>query len=459
MARTLEQIKNEMAIAKNQLNKAANKRQPTLAAQWEKKYATLDKEYKSLESQLAAQNAAAAKQANAANKTTTPTGTRTNPNHNNAETTDAILELAQQNGGATGSSAPAAPAKTPEQIAAEQAAADKAGAEKRVADAQTQRQKEQAERNAKIAADPYGYFGLQSPEATREYYQNIINEYNQRQTELANKQAKARNADYDKQQNENYINYMMAQRALPEQLARLGLSGGASETSQLRANMNYANQRGATNLNRNAEIAGINTNLQNAIANYLAQQNAAMRDETVKNQSELYARRNAGEMADREYNLAREQADEAARQFYATNLQNAQQFATSTSVDRDRLAEEKRGNRVTEAQNAAQQAETKRMNDQEIKFRQQELSLQKAAQDAAKKDGDFDKAQKLAASYGTTKQCDKIIKNLSAVKKPTTYQKYLLALTRARKSEIQGDRQKAIEARQDSIILYNKTKK
>lgn len=463
MARTLEQVKNEMAIARNNMEKAGNKRQLTLAAQWEAKYGKLNKEYKLLERQLAAQKAAAAKRANVVpSKPTTTTVTSTStgsiiegPKSNTASNKQTTSSTGQQNGGTPA----AAPAKTPEQIAAEQAAAEKAAAEKRAADEAAKREKEQAERAAKIAADPYGYFGLQSPEATKQYYQNIINEYNQRQTELANKQAKARNADYDKQQNENYINYMMAQRALPEQLARLGLSGGASETSQLRANMNYANQRGATNLNRNAEIAGINTNLQNAIANYLAQQNAAMRDETVKNQSELYARRNAGEMADREYNLAREQADEAARQFYATNLQNAQQFATSTSLDRDRLAEEKRGNRVTEAQNAAQQAETKRMNDQEIKFRQQELSLQKAAQDAAKRDGDFDKAQKLAASYGTTKQCDKIIKSLSAVKKPTTYQKYLLALTRARKSEIQGDRQKAIEARQDSIILYNKTKK
>lgn len=371
------------------------------------------------------------------------------------------LQVKKTNNGGTNTTpaTPAVPAKTPEQIAVEQAAAAQAAANERAADEQAKRDKELEERAAKQAADPYGFFGLQSPEATAKYYEGIVNEYNQRQTEQANKQAQARNADYDKQQNENYINYMMAQRALPEQLARLGLSGGASETSQLRANMNYANQRGATNLNRNTEIAGINTNLQNLIANYLAQQNAAMRDENVKNLSELYSRRNAGEMADREYNLAREQADEAARQFYATNLQNAQQFATTSSIDRDRLAEEKRTNQVTEKQNAAQLAETIRQNKVEEEFKKQELALQKAAQAAAKADGDFDKAQKVAATYGTVKKCQAVIKDLSKIKKPTTYQKYLLALTRARMSEIKGDRQKAIEARQDSIILYNKTKK
>ena len=82
---------------------------------------------------------------------------------------------------------------------------------------------------------------------------------------------------------------------MPEQMARLGLSGGATESSMLRQNLNYQNLRGNTEAQRAAEVGSINQNLANNLANYRMEQNRAMQSELANNRNVLYERRTAAQ--------------------------------------------------------------------------------------------------------------------------------------------------------------------
>ena len=68
------------------------------------------------------------------------------------------------------------------------------------------------------------------------------------------------NQTYDKNATQNYTDYMMSTKNLPQQLRALGLSGGASETSLMGAEANYQNA-----LNEN-ELARANALNQNNLA-------------------------------------------------------------------------------------------------------------------------------------------------------------------------------------------------
>ena len=68
------------------------------------------------------------------------------------------------------------------------------------------------------------------------------------------------NQTYDKNATQNYTDYMMSTKNLPQQLRALGLSGGASETSLMGAEANYQNA-----LNEN-ELARANSLNQNNLA-------------------------------------------------------------------------------------------------------------------------------------------------------------------------------------------------
>ena len=148
----------------------------------------------------------------------------------------------------------------------------------------------QAKNNAQFTQ-----YGLETPTATQARYNQYINEYNNQAKAIANQQVEARNQAAQKAQNQNYINYMMAQKAMPEQMARLGLSGGATESSMLRQNLNYQNLRGNTEAQRAAEVGSINQNLANNLANYRMEQNRALQSELANNRNVLYERRTAAQ--------------------------------------------------------------------------------------------------------------------------------------------------------------------
>jgi hypothetical protein len=62
---------------------------------------------------------------------------------------------------------------------------------------------------------------------------------------------KQSNAGYDNTANQNWVNYMQAQKRLPSQLNSMGIRGGASESSLLRLGTNYGSNVAANEAARN----------------------------------------------------------------------------------------------------------------------------------------------------------------------------------------------------------------
>ena len=116
-----------------------------------------------------------------------------------------------------------------------------------------------------------------------------INAYNAEQQRLANQQRATIGGQYDKQQNQNYINYMMNQKDLPGQLARLGITGGASESSQLRANTNYENIKNNTESERNSALNNITNTMNNNLAQYRLSAASDLRNKLYANEQQRLA--------------------------------------------------------------------------------------------------------------------------------------------------------------------------
>ena len=117
----------------------------------------------------------------------------------------------------------------------------------------------------------------------RKNYANAYKAYDtQRKTE-ADRATAAANQQYDNMQRSNYVDYRMAQRDMPEQLARQGITGGASETSLLRGQTNYENNRAATELQRGSRLGDINNAYLDAIRTYRMTADQNMNDEIAQN--------------------------------------------------------------------------------------------------------------------------------------------------------------------------------
>lgn len=108
------------------------------------------------------------------------------------------------------------------------------------------------------------------------------------------------NDNADRAQQQAYINYMMSKRDLPQSLAALGLTGGASESRLAGLYNNYGNARNAVDTERNGSLASLlqtlNQNKSDALQNY----NTALSDDE--------ARKLAYQM-ELEQNLANQTAD------------------------------------------------------------------------------------------------------------------------------------------------------
>lgn len=108
------------------------------------------------------------------------------------------------------------------------------------------------------------------------------------------------NQNADRAQQQAYINYMMSKRDLPQQLAALGLTGGASESRLAGLYNNYGNARNEVDTGRNSDLASLlqtlNQNKSAALQNY----NSALSDDE--------ARKLAYQM-ELEQNLANQTAD------------------------------------------------------------------------------------------------------------------------------------------------------
>lgn len=144
------------------------------------------------------------------------------------------------------------------------------------------------------------------------------------ETAMANQLAaskKSTNASYDSAAAGNYVNYMKQQNALPEQLARQGIRGGASESAMARIGNNYALNQGNTNAARASALGQLQTAYDNNIANMrqaaeenIMNNNMALQQSQVQYEDTL-AQRAAEEARYREEvaRAAQERAEDIAR--------------------------------------------------------------------------------------------------------------------------------------------------
>ena len=74
------------------------------------------------------------------------------------------------------------------------------------------------------------------------------------------------NSNYDNSAREYYRLYKTQQKQLPETLSRLGVTGGASESSQLKLLNSYSDNLYKNESTRNNQLAGVNADYNNQIA-------------------------------------------------------------------------------------------------------------------------------------------------------------------------------------------------
>lgn len=117
----------------------------------------------------------------------------------------------------------------------------------------------------------------------RNQYAKALADYtNQRNSEADRARATVNN-DVNNTQRQNYVQYMENKRDLPQMLARQGITGGASETSALRAQTNYENLYNNAENTRSARLGEINNNLADNLNTYRMTADQNMNDEIAQN--------------------------------------------------------------------------------------------------------------------------------------------------------------------------------
>ena len=129
----------------------------------------------------------------------------------------------------------------------------------------------------------------------------------------------ASNAQYDNTARQNYVNYMRAQRNLPEQLNALGIRGGASESSLIRMGANYGTNVANNEMARAQALDAIQQQYADAIQDYEMQYKQALlsRDDAKANQIASYLDSWNKELSDISAGK-----NEALTNAYVTALQN-----------------------------------------------------------------------------------------------------------------------------------------
>ena len=118
-------------------------------------------------------------------------------------------------------------------------------------------------------------------------YDNQYSAYEKQQNKANEALEKKTNDEARDTYHQQYLTYMQNVRKLPSQMAGLGISGGASETSQLQLDTNYQNNRNATTAARDAQLASY----REALANRLSQKRAdldALRDAEIETNTQNY---------------------------------------------------------------------------------------------------------------------------------------------------------------------------
>lgn len=118
-------------------------------------------------------------------------------------------------------------------------------------------------------------------------YDNYYNQYSAAETAKANQQKAANTATANNNVRQAYVNSQLANKSLNANLARQGITGGASETSMVNANNNLANvQSGYKN-----NLASTNQNVDNTLSSTLQTyklENDKNKDTAYQNERNLY---------------------------------------------------------------------------------------------------------------------------------------------------------------------------
>lgn len=157
----------------------------------------------------------------------------------------------------------------------------------------------------------------------RKNYANQLSAFDAQRKAEADRATAAANQQYNNMQRSNYVDYRVAQRDLPEQLARQGITGGASETSLLRGQTNYENNRNATELQRGSRLGEINNAYLDALNTYRMTAEQQMNDAIAQNKQLQY------EYQERQKELERQRQREIEERF-ANNIGG---YRTESSID------------------------------------------------------------------------------------------------------------------------------
>ena len=157
------------------------------------------------------------------------------------------------------------------------------------------------------------------------------------------------NANYDSAAAGNYVNYMKQQNALPEQLARQGIRGGASESAMTRIANNYAQTQGANTAARYAALG----QLQNAYDTNIASMRQSTEDAILNNAIAQQQNKISYEdvLAQRAAEEKRYNESEATRK--AERNEDIERAAKEREEDRARDEERYQYEKATEAQRYA----------------------------------------------------------------------------------------------------------
>ncbi|MBC5582545.1 hypothetical protein H8S23_13615 [Anaerofilum sp. BX8] len=90
------------------------------------------------------------------------------------------------------------------------------------------------------------------------------------------------NENADRAQQQAYLNYMLSKRDLPQQLAALGINGGASESRLAGLYNSYGNARNAVDTGRNSDLASLLNTLNQNKSSALQAYNSALSDDDAR---------------------------------------------------------------------------------------------------------------------------------------------------------------------------------
>lgn len=110
-------------------------------------------------------------------------------------------------------------------------------------------------------------------------YAKAYAKYQATQQAQADRQKAQKDTEYDDTQRQGYVNYMNTKKDMPGYLANLGVLGGGSETTALRADTNYQNAHQGVEKRRNADRTAIDNTLKDTLNQYKMVADENMRKE------------------------------------------------------------------------------------------------------------------------------------------------------------------------------------